>query len=82
MIVWKYEPHCWYFCLNLKYWRWPYTEYIKTAKNTGFCEELLCENDFEAVLTTFCCYEYGDNTSEAVQKITTKKIMTNAPQVL
>ena len=44
--------------------------------------ELLCENDFEAVLTTFCCYEYGDNTSEAVQKITTKKIMTNAPQVL
>ena len=24
----------------------------------GFCEELLCENDFEAFLINFCCYEY------------------------
>ena len=24
----------------------------------GFCEELLSENDFEAVLINFCCYEY------------------------
>ena len=23
----------------------------------GFCEELLSENDFEAVLINFCCYE-------------------------
>ena len=29
------------------------------------------ENDFEAVLATFCCYNYGANASEAVQKITT-----------
>ena len=42
----------------------------KSKKNGGFCEELLSENDFEAVLVTFCCYEYGPNASEAVQKIT------------
>ena len=24
----------------------------------GFCEELCSENDFEAVLINFCCYEY------------------------
>ena len=63
------EQYCWYFCLNLKYLGWPYKEYIKTAKNGDFCEELLSENNFEAVLTTFCCYDYGDNASEAVQKI-------------
>ena len=36
----------------------PYRKYIKTAKIGGFCEELLSENDFEAVLDNFCCYEY------------------------
>ena len=41
----------------------PYRKYIKTAKNGGFCEELLSENDFEAVLVNFCCYEYGTNAS-------------------
>ena len=30
---------------------------------------MLSENDFEAVLANFCCYEYGANTSEAVQNI-------------
>ena len=30
---------------------------IHQQKNGGFCEELLCENDFEAVLINFC-YEY------------------------
>ena len=35
-----------------------YRKYIETAKNGGFCEELLSENDFEAVLINFCCYEY------------------------
>ena len=44
----------------------PYRKYIKTAKNGGFCEELLNENDFEAVLVNFYCYEYGVNASEAV----------------
>ena len=41
----------------------------QTAKNGGFCKELLSENDFEAVLVNFCSYEYGVNASEAVQKI-------------
>ena len=36
-----------------------------------FCEELLSENDFEAVLATFSCYDHGASTSEAVQKIAT-----------
>ena len=36
----------------------PYRKYIKTAKNGGFCEELLSENDFEAALVNFCCHGY------------------------
>ena len=55
--------------LNLKYLWWLYREYIKTTKNVGFCEELLSENDFEAVSVTFCCYDNSGNISEAVQKI-------------
>ena len=39
-----------------------------------FCEELLTENDFEAVLVNFCCYDYGANASEAVQKISTSTL--------
>ena len=68
-VVWKYGQHCWYFRLNLKYLGWPYRGYIKTARNCGFCEELLSENDFEAVLAIFCCYEHGAHASETVQKI-------------
>ena len=30
---------------------------------------MLSENDFEAVLVTFCCYDHGTNASEVVQKI-------------
>ena len=37
---------------------YPYRKYIKTTKHGGFCEELLSENDFEAVSVNFCCYEY------------------------
>ena len=70
-IVWKHGPYCWHFRLNLKYLEWPYGEYIKTAKNGAFCGELLSENDFEAVLATFYCYDYGANASEAVQKTPT-----------
>ena len=47
----------------------------QTAKNVGFFEELLSENDFEAVLVNFCCYEYGANASEAVQKISTRILL-------
>ena len=31
-----------------------------------FCEELLSENDSEATLATFCCYDYGANASESI----------------
>ena len=47
----------------------------QNSKNGGFCEELLSENDFEAVLVNFCCYEYGANASEAVQKISTRTLL-------
>ena len=30
----------------------------KKTKNGSFCEELLSENDLEAGLINFCCYEY------------------------
>ena len=67
-IVWKQRP---YFCLNLKYLGWSYRAYIKTVENTDFCEELLSENGFKAVLATFCCYDHGAKVSETVQKIAT-----------
>ena len=70
-IVWKHGPYCWYFCLNLKYLGLPYRELIKTAKNGGFCEEWLIENDFGDVLATFCCCDYCANAYEAVHKIAT-----------
>ena len=41
----------------------------------GFCEELLSENDFEAVLVNFCCYEYGANASETIQKISIRALL-------
>ena len=41
------------------------------SKECSFCEDLLSENDFEAVLATFCCYDYGVNAFEVVQKIAT-----------
>ena len=42
----------------------------QNSKKGGFCEELLGENNFEAVLATFR-YDCGANASEAVQTITT-----------
>ena len=42
---------------------------MKTVKNGSFFEELLSGNDFEAVLVNFCCYDFGANASETIQKI-------------
>ena len=47
---------------------------MKTMKNGSFCEELLSENDFQAVLANFCCYDHGANASEAVQKVRTRTL--------
>ena len=71
---WSGNTCCWYFCLNLNYLGWPYREYIKAAKNGSFSKELQSENDFEAALVNFCCYDYGANASEAVQKISTRTL--------
>ena len=38
----------------------------QNSKEGGFYEEVLRENDFEAALGTFCCYDYGVNASEAL----------------
>ena len=43
----------------------------QNSEKLWLCEELLSENDFKAVLGTFCCYDYGANASESVQKIAT-----------
>ena len=40
-------------------------------KNGDFCEGLLSENDFEAVLVNLYCYDYGVKAFMAVQKIAT-----------
>ena len=36
---------------------------------------MLSENDFQAVLVNFCCYEYGANASEAIQEISTRALL-------
>ena len=38
-----------------------------------FREVFHSENDFQAVLANFCCYDYGANASEAVEKIATNQ---------
>ena len=52
----------------------------KQRKIVAFiCEELLSENDFEAVSATFCCYDHGANASSEELQI---KSITNAPRAL
>ena len=36
-----------------------------------FSETCFDKNDFETVLATFYCYDYGANASEAAEKIAT-----------
>ena len=38
---------------------------------SSLSEDLLSENDIEAVLAAECCYDYGANSSKAVQKVVT-----------
>ena len=40
-------------------------------QNSKKWQKLLGENDFEAVLVPFCCYDHDGKSSEAVEKITT-----------
>ena len=59
------------FSLELKIFGAAIQRIHQNIKKWWLCEELFSENDFEAVLATFCCYDYGANASEAVQKIAT-----------
>ena len=43
----------------------------QNSEKCNFCWELRSENDFEAVLAIFCCYDHGVKVSEEVQKIAT-----------
>ena len=55
----------------------------ENSKKWQLCEELLSKNELETVLATFCCYDYGDNASEAFQKkATDQKMITNPLRVL
>ena len=69
-IVWKHGSYCWHFCLKLKYPRWPYSEYIKTAKNGGLVRSC-------SVKMTWGCFSHFMllwllcQDSEAVQKTVT-----------
>ena len=45
---------------------WRYRAYIKTVKNSNFCEELPSKNDFEVGFGTFCSYDHSAKASEAV----------------
>ena len=62
--------------VNIFAWTWNIwggrTEHTsKQQKILTFVKKLLIESDFEVVLATFCCCDYGAKASEAVQKITT-----------
>ena len=49
-----------------------YRKYIKTTKNDCFhcfSEKFQNENDFKAVIATFCSDDYGANSSEAVEEM-------------
>ena len=37
----------------------------------AFSKDALSGDDFEVVLATFCCYDYGANSSDVVEKIAT-----------
>ena len=63
-----------------------YREYIKTAKNGGFCEELLSENGFQAVLEPLSVVMTMLPTLlkqfRILLQIQIKKIITNASRML
>ena len=48
-----------------------YAECIKITKKAAFREDFLNGDDFQAVLASFCSYDYVTNVSEAAEKIAT-----------
>ena len=59
---------------NICIWGGRTEDTSQNNENGSFCEYLLIENDFEVVLANFCCYDYGNNASEVVQKISTRAL--------
>ena len=47
---------------------------IKISQNGDFWEEMVSENDFEAVWATFCCYDHDAKASEAVLSCRSKRV--------
>ena len=74
--------------VNVSSWTWNFWgdgtgNTSKQQKIAAFNEKFQGENDFEAVLATLCCYDYGVNASEAIKNIVTdQKIITDTPFVL
>ena len=55
----------------------------QNSKKWWLCEELLSENDFEAVLPTFCSYDLAPTLLRQFRRsLQIKKIITNALRVL
>ena len=55
----------------------------KKQKMAPFSEEFLSENDFKAVLTAFCCYEFVSTLLRQLRRsLYMKNIIRNAPCVL
>ena len=73
------------FLLELKIFGESVQRTHENSKNDGFCEELLNKNDFEAVLSTLFCYDYGANVfgGSPEDRYRSKILsMANAPRAL
>ena len=55
---WKHRSYLLIFSLELEIFGVAIQKMHQNSKNGGFCEKWLSENDFEAVLVNFCCYDY------------------------
>ena len=55
----------------------------KQRTTTAFSEDFCSKDGFEAVLVTFCCYDYGSTLLKQSKKLLQiKKIIANAPCIL
>ena len=70
---WKHRSYLLIFRLELEIFDVAIQKIHQNSKKWWLCQELLRENDFETV--NFCCYDYGVNASEAVQKISTRTLI-------
>ena len=57
------------FSLELEISRMAIKRPHEISEKWWLCEELLSENNFDAVLVTFCCFDYCVNPSETAQKM-------------